>query len=140
MKPITLAVLMTVMVALAFTVGPAAAQQHRSMAFQMYDTPNFWGYPAGTSRVAPGAVTAPQVYRPFQMYDTSDWAAPAGTGQAPLTALENTGIPPYKFGSSSPADSSFVYDGNLRYLRDRWSGGGPGVGGDSGLSVLGQFP
>jgi hypothetical protein len=102
-----LAVMMTV----ALTVGPAAAQQ----------------------------------YRPFQIYDNSNmWAAPAGagsTGQEALTNLERTGIPPFNFGSTaSSQSSSFYYDGNMRFFRDRWSGGGPGVGGDSGLSVMHQFP
>jgi hypothetical protein len=80
--------------------------------------------------------------RPFQMYDSGNmWAAPAGagsTGQEALTELERTGIPPFKFGGES--SSSFFYDGNMRFFRDRWSGGGPGVGGDSGLSILRQFP
>lgn len=82
-----------------------------------------------------------QQYRPFQMYDRSMWAAPAeagSTGQEALTELEHTGIPPFKFGGQ--ASSSFFYDGNQRYFRDRWSGGGPGVGGDSGLSIMRQFP
>ncbi len=110
MKNITFAAFMVpflaVIMTLAFTVGPAAAQQHR----------------------------------PFQMYDRNMWAAPAqegATDQGPLTALENTGIPPYNIGQIG---SQFFYGGNMRYFRDRWSGGGPGVGGDSGLSVMGQFP
>ena len=66
------------------------------------------------------------------------WAAPAGSGQDALTRLQNTGIPPFNdFGG---VVSSYFYDGNNNYIRGRWSGGGPGVGGDSGLSVLGQFP
>ncbi|MGO9120894.1 MAG: hypothetical protein ACLQPD_25205 [Desulfomonilaceae bacterium] len=102
-----LAVMMTV----ALTVGPAAAQQ----------------------------------YRPFQMYDNNNmWAAPAqagSTGQEALTGLEHTGIPPFNFGNvASSQSSSFYYDGNMRFFRDRWSGGGPGVRGDSGLSVMHQFP
>ncbi len=101
---------LAVMMTLAFTVGPAGAQQ----------------------------------YRLFQMYDRSMWEAPAqagGTGQGPLTALENTGIPPYNVGQTGFSNGSqFFYDGSMRYFRDRWSGGGPGVGGDSGLSVMGQFP
>ncbi len=64
------------------------------------------------------------------------WAVPAEAGVQPLTGLEYTGIPPY----SPSGSSSFYYAGNNRYLRGRWSGGGPGVGGDSGLSVMGQFP
>ena len=65
------------------------------------------------------------------------WAVPAQAGEQPLTQLERTGIPPFSnFGNQS----TFFYDGNNRYLRGRWAGGGPGVGGDSGLSVLGQFP
>jgi hypothetical protein len=112
MKTTTFAAFMVpflaVMITLALTVGPAAAQQSR----------------------------------PFQMYDRSDmWAAPAQAGgPEALTELEHTGIPPFKFGSSAPSSSSFFYDGNMRYFRDRWSGGGPGVGGDSGLSIMRQFP
>ena len=64
------------------------------------------------------------------------WAVPAEAGLQPLTRLERSGISPF----SNPGGSSFFYDGNMRHLRGRWSGGGPGVGGDSGLSVLGQFP
>ncbi len=81
---------------------------------------------------------AAQQYRPFRMYsDQNMWSAPAGQG--PLTALENTGIPPFKTDGQG-GSSAFFYDGSNRYFRDRWSGGGPGVGGDSGLSVIGQFP
>jgi hypothetical protein len=113
MKTTTFAAFMVpflaVMITLALTVGPAAAQQSR----------------------------------PFQMYDRSDmWAAPAetsSTSQEALTELERTGIPPYKF-DGGQASSSFFYDGNMRFFRDRWSGGGPGVGGDSGLSIMRQFP
>ena len=79
-----------------------------------------------------------------QMYDRSMWAAPAeagSTGQEALTQLEHSGIPPYNFGNTGFTNTSqFYYDGNMRYFRNRWSGGGPGVGGDSGLSVLHQFP
>jgi hypothetical protein len=86
---------------------------------------------------------AAQQYRPFQMYDRSSmWAAPAGagsTGQEALTELEHTGIPPFKFDGGN-GSSSFFYNGNNNFFRDRWSGGGPGVGGDSGLSILRQFP
>ncbi len=93
--------------------------------------------------VTAGPVSAQQ-YRPFQMYDQSGWAAPAqagSTGQEALTGLEHTGIPPFNFGSTASSQTSqFFYDGNMRYFRDRWSGGGPGVGGDSGLSVMRQFP
>jgi hypothetical protein len=101
---------LAVMMTLALTVGPAGAQQSR----------------------------------PFHMYDSNMWAAPAqagSTGQETLTELERTGLPPFNFGSTASSQTSqFYYDGNMRYFRNRWSGGGPGVGGDSGLSILHQFP
>ncbi len=94
--------------------------------------------------VTAGPASAQQA-RPFQMYDRGDmWAAPAqagSTGQEALTDLERTGLPPFNFGNTASSQTSqFFYNGNMRYFRDRWSGGGPGVGGDSGLSVMRQFP
>jgi hypothetical protein len=84
--------------------------------------------------VAAGPTQAQFMFTPRQ----DMWAAPAGTGQEPLTRLEHADIPPFNdFGG---VVSSYFYDGKGRYLRGRWSGGGPGIGGDSGLSVMGQFP
>jgi hypothetical protein len=84
-------------------------------------------------------VTAGPTQAQFMFTPSQDmWAAPAGTGQEGLTRLERTGIPP--FNDFSGVVSSYFYAGNNNYIRGRWSGGGPGVGGDSGLSVLGQFP
>jgi len=65
------------------------------------------------------------------------WAAPAGTGQEPFFRLENDGQASY----IAPNTTSGYFDaGNAMFLRRLMHGGGPGVGGDSGLSVLGQFP
>jgi hypothetical protein len=115
MKTSTYTVLMVpvlaVMMTVALTVGPAAAQQSRP--FQMYDSGNMWAAPAQAGSTSPEA----------------------------LTELEHTGLPPFNFGSTASSQTSqFYYDGNMRYFRNRWSGGGPGVGGDSGLSILRQFP
>jgi hypothetical protein len=64
------------------------------------------------------------------------WSAPAGTGQEPFFRLENNGA-----SYIAPNTTSGYFDaGNAMYLRRLMHGGGPGVGGDSGLSVLGQFP
>ncbi len=65
-----------------------------------------------------------------------EWAAPAGTGQEPFFRMENN-APSY----IAPNTASGYFDaGNAMYLRRLMNGGGPGVGGDSGLSILGQFP
>lgn len=85
---------------------------------------------------AAGPAHAQFTFTPFQ----DMWAVPAeagGTGQEALNRLENSGIPAF---SNPGGGSSFYYDRSARYLRGRWSGGGPGIGGDSGLSALGQFP
>ncbi len=83
------------------------------------------------------AFAAGPAHAQFMFTPSQDmWAVPAYAGEQPLTRLEHTGFPPF----NNSGSSAFYYDGNNRYLRGRWSGGGPGVGGDSGLSVLGAFP